>query len=85
MSKYSARSKGYSDTSKIIVVFYDVAGNEIKREEFNSGDLTEYEISFDETTEITKIEITNVHNWNVSLCVNIWEAQVISGIARSAE
>lgn len=65
-------------TSGVTVVFYGADGAEIKREQFSAGDLTEYTISFAETTEITKVEITNIHNWSVPQCLNIWEVQAIS-------
>ena len=51
----------------------------VKTESFNTANLTEYTISFEQTTQITKIEVVNTHNWNPALCVNIWELQVISG------
>ena len=70
-------------TSGVTVVFYGANGDEIRREQFSGADLTEYTISFSETTQITKVEITNTHNWTVALCLNIWEVQAISGIVRA--
>lgn len=64
----------------LTVKFYDTDGTTIiKTETINTKDLTEYTITFEETTQITKVEIVNTHNWNVGLCVNIWEVQAISG------
>lgn len=63
----------------LTVIFYGADGSEIKRETISTSGLTEYTISFDETTQITKVDIINLHNWNAALCVNIWEAQAISG------
>ena len=51
----------------------------VKTESFNTANLTEYTISFEQTTQITKIEVVNTHNWNPAQCVNIWELEAISG------
>ncbi|MBO5091717.1 MAG: hypothetical protein J6C61_04480 [Clostridia bacterium] len=50
----------------------------IKTEDIATKDLTEYTISFEATTQISKIEIANVHSWDPNKCVNIWEVQVIA-------
>lgn len=60
--------------------FYGADGTTvIKEETINTADKTEYTVTFEQTTQITKIEIVNQHDWNPGKCVNVWEAQAISG------
>ena len=51
----------------------------VKTESINTSNLTEYTITFEQSTQIAKIEIVNTHNWSVGQCVNIWELEAISG------
>lgn len=66
--------------AKIIVIVYDENDEVLSRTEFNTADLTEYTIEFEEQLQAKKVEVINENNWHTYECVNIWEAEIF-GIA----
>lgn len=77
-STFSGQLANTNPSTTLTVIFYDADGLEIKRDVINTADLTEYTITFEETAEVSKVDIINLHNWDSSLCVNIWEAVAYS-------
>ncbi len=64
-----------TNPSTTITVRIHCADGTVKTETVATADLTEYTIDLGAVTQITKVELDCLVNWNGAMVVNIWECQ----------
>ncbi|MBQ7353265.1 MAG: hypothetical protein IJW54_04590 [Clostridia bacterium] len=76
---YSGIYNNTNPDTTLKVMVYGADGKNILAVAIPTKDSTEYTITFEEVTQITKIEVINTQEWNASKCVNVWEVEALNG------